>query len=348
MNVRTRLRDLVAIPSTEHDDARPILAYVSAAGRDLGARITAVPNGDRPAVLLSWGRPRLLFSGHLDTVPMAGTWKRKTGAVVAGRMYGRGTTDMKAGCAAMLVAAEKGRAHGDFGILFTTDEETHMAGAEAAVARGLLADTTFVIVGEPTSLRPNLGQKGILQVDLSTDGAAGHASMPWSGTNAIARMGRLLAALAPFAGATPRAAAMMTASPDVIQGGVAMNVIADACTLSLDVRYSPRLSEAKARARLVGALKKAGVPYRIEIVHRLKPVASRPVAAARQLQKLARKPFGFCDFATEAACFAPAGASFLVLGPGEPHHCHVTDESVDLAAVDRAVTLYEAALTTRS
>ena len=46
--------------------------------------------------------------------------------------------------------------------------------------------------------------------------------------------------------------------------------------------------------------------------------------------------------------FAPTGAAFLVLGPGEPHHCHVTDESVDLAQLDEAVAIYETALTTRS
>jgi succinyl-diaminopimelate desuccinylase len=348
MNVRTRLKDLVALPSTGHDDPRPILDYVAAAGRDLGAKVTPVPNGDRPAVLLSWGRPRLLFSGHLDTVPMAGTWTSRTGAIVGGRMYGRGTTDMKAGCAAMLVAAERGRGVGDFGILYTTDEETHMHGAEAAVARGLLAATTFVIVGEPTSLRPNLGQKGILQLEVTTTGRSGHASMPWSGSNAIAGMGRLLAALRPFDGATQRRAATLTASPDMIAGGVAMNVIADRCVLSLDVRYSPRLTEAKAKARLEGALKKAQVPYALEVIHRLPPVASRPTAETRRLKTLTRRPFGFCDFGTEAACFAPLGAAFLVLGPGEPHHCHITDESVELAQVERAVTLYEAALTTRS
>ena len=348
MNARRRLRDLVVLASSEHDDPTPILDYVRTAGRDLGARIINVKNGDRPAILLAWGKPRLLFSGHLDTVPRAGIWKAKTGAIRAGRMYGRGTTDMKAGCAAMLAAAERGKDVGGFGILFTTDEETHMRGAEAAVARGLLADTEFVIVGEPTSLQPNLGQKGILQIDLATEGRSGHASMPWSGVNAIARMGRLLAALRPFAGVTPRRAKMMTASPNQIEGGVAMNVIADRCVLALDVRYAPGLSEGAARRRLDTALRRAGVPYRIEVVNRLPPLKSKPHPLAKRLQARAGRPFGFCDFATEAACFTPAGAAFVVLGPGEPQDCHVTDESVDLAAVDRATELYAAALTMRS
>jgi acetylornithine deacetylase/succinyl-diaminopimelate desuccinylase-like protein len=344
MKVREILRELVLCPSSEADDPRPVLALAGEIARGLGARATPVPNGDRPALLLSWGTPRLMFSGHLDTVPISGAWKSITGAEKGGRLYGRGTTDMKAGCAAMLAAAARLKDKGEFGILFTTDEETVMEGAEAAVARGLLAHTELVIIGEPTDLRPCLGQKGVLQVRVSTDGASGHASMPWAGTNAIGRMGRILAALKPLAGATPRQSATMTASPDVIEGGVAMNVIADRCTLELDVRYSPKLTEKQATAKLEAVLKRARVPFRVDPVHRLKALESKPGPAAKRLKKLARRPFGFCDFATEAACFAPTGAAFLVLGPGRPQDCHITDESVELKQVDAAVKLYEAAL----
>jgi succinyl-diaminopimelate desuccinylase len=184
----------------------------------------------------------------------------------------------------------------------------------------------------------------VLQVHVTTEGESAHASMPWAGTNAIGRMGRLLSALKPLAGTTPRQAAAMTASPDVIEGGVAMNVVADRCVLSLDVRYSPKLGEKKAMARLHAVLKRARVPYRLEPDQRLAAVQSKPGAVARRLRKLSGKPFGFCDFATEAACFAPTGASFLVLGPGQPQHCHVTDESVEWKQVETAVKLYEAAL----
>lgn len=347
MRVREVLRDLVMLASTEHDDPFPILDYVEEHGRSLGARVTRVPNGERPATLLAWGTPKLLFSGHLDTVPLSGAWKSKAGAVQGGRMYGRGTTDMKAGCAAMLAAAAKLKDRGEFGILYTTDEETSMHGAERAVEQGLLRSTELVVVGEPTSLRPCLGQKGVLQLELSTEGKSAHASMPWAGENAIGRMGRLLAALRPLAGTTPRRAATLTASPNVVRGGVAMNVVADRCALELDVRYAPKLSEKQARARVEAALKRAKVPYALSVVHRLPALKSSPDAAARKLRAKARRPFGHCDFATEAAVFAPV-AAFLVLGPGEPHHCHVTDESVELAAVDRAAELYFEAITMRS
>lgn len=342
MNVREILKELVLRPSSEADDPLPVLALAVEIGKGLGAKATPVPNGDRPALLLSWGRPRLLFSGHLDTVPVTGTWKHDAGTEKGGRLYGRGTTDMKAGCAAMLAAAARLKDRGEFGILYTTDEETVMGGADAAVALGLLADTKLVIVGEPTNLRPCLGQKGVLQMAVTTDGASGHASMPWAGTNAVARMGRILAAIRPLAGATPRQAATMTASPDVIEGGVAMNVIADRCTLQLDVRYSPKLTEKKAMAKLTGVLRRAKVPFKLEPVHMLKALASKPGAEARKLRKLSGRPFGHCDFATEAACFAPI--PFIVLGPGRPQDCHITDEWVELRQVDEAVKLYEAAL----
>ncbi len=344
MNARQLLFELVRRPSSEHDDPRPVLDFAGDVATRLGARTTHVLNGDRPALLLSWGKPRVLFSGHLDTVPVSGNWKLPHATEKGGRLYGRGTTDMKAGCAAMLAAAAKLRDRGDFGILFTTDEETHMAGAEAAFTRGLLEGVELVIVGEPTDLKPCLGQKGVLQMKVTTDGASGHASMPWAGENAIARMGRILAAISPLAGMTPRRATTMTASPDVISGGVAMNVIADQCTLELDVRYSPKLTEKQARARLVATLKRAKVPYALEPVHVLEALVSKPGPVARRLKKLSGRPFGHCDFATEAACFAPTGAAFLVIGPGRPQDCHVTDESVELRQVDQAVKLYEAAL----
>ncbi len=344
MNVRELLKELVLRPSTEADDPAPVLAVAEAHARELGATVRRIDNGDRPAVLLSWGVPRLLFSGHLDTVPRSGEWKHETGADKGGKLYGRGTTDMKAGCAAMLAAAARLRDRGNFGILFTTDEETHMLGAEHAVAQGALAGTELVIVGEPTNLRPCLGQKGVLQLHVTTEGESAHASMPWAGTNAIGRMGRLLGALKPLAGATPRQSASITASPNEITGGVAMNVVADRCVLSLDVRYSPKLGEKRALARVHAVLKCARVPYRLEPSQRLAAVASKPGAVAKRLRKLSGKPFGFCDFATEAACFAPTGASFLVLGPGLPQHCHVTDEYVEWKQVEQAVKLYEAAL----
>jgi len=344
MKVREILKELVIRPSTEADDPGPVLALAEGIAVGQGAKVTRVPNGDRPALLLTWGKPRLLLSGHLDTVPSSGTWKSTTGTEKAGRLYGRGTTDMKAGCAAILAAIPALRDKGEFGILFTTDEETVMGGADAAVARGLLADTSLVIIAEPTDLRPCLGQKGVLQVTVTTDGASAHASMPWAGTNAITRMGRLLAALKPLAGATPRASATMTASPDEIAGGVAMNVVADRCVLSLDVRYSPKLTEKQAMGRLTSTLKRAKVPYTLAPVHRLAALSSKPGPVARRMRTLSHRPFGHCDFATEAACFAPTGAAFLVLGPGRPQDCHITDESVELKQVDQAVKLYEAAL----
>ena len=136
----------------------------------------------------------------------------------------------------------------------------------------------------------------------------------------------------------------MTASPDVISGGVAMNVVADRCMLSLDVRYSPKLTEKQAMGRLTSTLKHAKVPYALAPVHRLAALSSKPGPVARRMRALSHRPFGHCDFATEAACFAPTGAAFLVLGPGRPQDCHITDESVELKQVDQAVKLYEAAL----
>ena len=97
------------------------------------------------------------------------------------------------------------------------------------------------------------------------------------------------------------------------------------------MKYQARLTEQSATS------------YEIEVLYRLPALKTPPHDAGRRLRALSRRPFGACDFATEAARLAPGGRAFVICGPGLPQHCHVTDESVDLAEVDEAVRLYSEA-----
>jgi hypothetical protein len=201
MNARELLKELVRHPSSEHDDPRPILDFAGGVGTGLGARATTVSNGDRPALLLSWGKPKVLFSGpprhRAGLGDLEAVARHREGRQALRARYDRHEGGLRGDAR---LQPPGFAISGDFGILFTTDEETSMHGAEAAVAHGMLKETELVIVGEPTDLKPCLGQKGVLQMKVTTDGASGHASMPWAGKNAIARMGRILAAIAPLSG----------------------------------------------------------------------------------------------------------------------------------------------------
>ena len=183
---------------------------------------------DRPSLVATRGRPRavgdnagrsisLLLNGHLDTVGVDGMADPFAATVVgdrrAGRMYGRGTCDMKAGVAAMVCAAEAWAAGLDHDtgdsedsaerwvavvtLVLSADEEDASAGTDAVIEalreRDGLPDAC--IVGEPTWLDLAVAHRGFAVVEVEFRGRAAHSSRPQDGVNAVAHLGRLLAAV---------------------------------------------------------------------------------------------------------------------------------------------------------
>ena len=148
-------------------------------------------------------RPALLFSGHLDTVPAGENWQHDILAaeVSDGKIWGLGTTDMKSGVAAMIVAMEAIRRtgvplKGDLLFAGTAGEEVDSMGAQRLVQQQKLSDVGFMVIGEPTTNRVFTAEKGVLWLELNTKGKTAHGSMPHLGVNAIMHMNKLLQALA--------------------------------------------------------------------------------------------------------------------------------------------------------
>ncbi|MFN3243350.1 MAG: M20/M25/M40 family metallo-hydrolase [Planctomycetota bacterium] len=152
--------------------------------RELGADVQLHPVAPgRHNVLATWGRPKLLFSTHLDTVPPF-LPPRRQGDLLSGR----GTCDAKGQIAAQLAAIREllARGHGDLAWLGVVGEETDSIGAAAAAdLEPLLRECVAVINGEPTENKLATGQRGSLQLQLSTKGVAAHSGMPELGHNAI-------------------------------------------------------------------------------------------------------------------------------------------------------------------
>ncbi len=140
------------------------------------------------------GSPVLLYNGHIDVVPAGNGWSRDpfSGEIVEGRLYGRGTADMKSGVASMVAAAEAivksgFKLKGDLLITAVADEETgSLKGTRYLIERGLKAD--MAVVSEPTDLRVEIAHKGILWAEITTRGRGSHASRPHLGVNAIDKM----------------------------------------------------------------------------------------------------------------------------------------------------------------
>lgn len=247
-------RALIAAPSenpggTEDaaaDVASGILEGLCAATR------TVVSDAGRPSVIGTLGagaRPKLAWNGHLDVVPAGSldTWSRGPweGAVVDGRLIGRGSADMKGAIAAALAAgAALARAgidlRGTLEYHLVADEElAGVHGTQVLWDRGLL-DADAAIVGEPSELQVGLAERGGAWVTLTAFGRAAHGSQPHRGVNAITSMARYLLRLSEV---LPDREHPLTGRPTVnaalIEGGSAPNVVPDRCVVDVDRRIVP-------------------------------------------------------------------------------------------------------------
>jgi len=309
-------------------------------------------------------RPGLLFSGHVDVVPVGeAPWSVPpfAGEIRDGRLYGRGSCDMKGGVAALVEAAgavARGGEplQGDLVVAVTADEERNCLGADALVEEPLFAGLGAAIVAEPTALEVYIAEKGAFWVRLEFHGKTAHASMPDEGANAVA-------AAADFAVRWERAyetttpahplLGTPTLSLGILRGGNKTNVVPDYCRLELDMRTVPGLEHADLERRLRDILAAVsrdspGVRAEITVLSNRAPVSAPAEseivaavgAAAREVAGVhpTRRGVPYC---TEACVWAPKlGLSFVICGPGAPTMCHQPDEFVPVKQLTQAVCIY--------
>ncbi len=214
--------------------------------------VTAVIPGTEPAR----GRS-LMLNGHMDTVGTAGMDAPFTPVLREGRLFGRGSVDMKGSLAAMVGAAaalrEAGVAPlGDVLLTFVADEE-HLSLGTAAIAATRRADAA--IVTEATGLRICVAHKGFVWATIRTEGRAAHGSDYEAGVDAIVRMGRVLEALERFdrESLSQRAHPLLgrpSVHASLIQGGEGLSTYPPSCALTLERRTLPEETEEEVRAEL--------------------------------------------------------------------------------------------------
>ncbi|MBN1677413.1 MAG: M20/M25/M40 family metallo-hydrolase [Candidatus Thermoplasmatota archaeon] len=336
------LKDLVLMKSTSEDDLRPIVGYVSDMLKSLGLKPQYYGERKYPAIVAQHRKGGVVLSGHLDTVPHGTGWKFEDGRCVGNRLYGRGACDMKAGCTAILLAAEE-LAERDvpFSLCLTTDEETTMLGAAAAAKTAAIRTAPAVLVAEPTDFDIVVKEKGLLQFSMMTKGVAAHASTPALGDNAIVKMLKLLSKAEDLQRIPKNPNNEMTMCVDTIRGGTRINVIPDECVAEIDVRYPPPMSTQKVLAALRKRIGKKG--YMIEILHELGPVETDPKSRAVTILKQVigqGARVTSVPYATEMVMFRNSNKTLMVCGPGDSDICHCNDEYVDIRQIDTAVRLY--------
>ncbi len=336
------LTELVLMRSQDTDPMGPVADYVSKHMKRLGMDVRRYGKDDKPSFVGEHGKGGVILSGHLDTVPIGTGWTREQGEMVDGIMYGRGTNDMKGGCAAMLLAAEKLVAAGvPFALCFTTDEETSMDGAGAASKDPAFLKAPAVVVTEATEFDIVVREKGLVQFSVTTKGKPAHASMPHLGENAIAKMVSVLSKLEDVYRPPEDPQEQMTLCVDTIRGGTAMNVIPDECVAEVDVRYPPHMST---QAVLELVRRKIGDKgYEVKILHELDPVGTdQDIDAVRVMKEVVGPEAKVLSvpYATEMVMFKGVNKKLMVCGPGESAGCHIPDEKIRVADVAKAAEIY--------
>ena len=305
-------------------------------------------------------RSGLLFACHLDVVgPGEASWRNPpfAGVESGGRIYGRGSADMKGGIAAIVTAirelSESGvKLEGDIIFFAAAGEETDSCGAKRFISNfgGNWPEIAGVVIPEPTDFEVVTAHRGMLWLKVTTEGKAAHGSTPELGINAIASMKALLDELDNYKIRVEphKLLGGCSMSVNTIAGGKAINVVPDECSVGMDIRTLPGqncqdiISDFE---KIFAKLKQKNPQFEAE------------VCVVREVGALETDPHcdfvkDFCSavgisenkavgFTTDGPHFAPLGVPVVIFGPGKSEVCHKPDEYIDIADVEKAVEYYK-------
>lgn len=305
----------------------------------------------------------LILSGHTDVVPTDGqAWQSDPyrADIREGRLYGRGSADMKGFIAAVLAAAPamvQAELKRPLHIALSYDEEIGCLGAPVMIAelqkRGLTPE--HCIVGEPTSMRMVVAHKGIHTFRCAVHGKAAHSSLTPQGVNAIEYAAKLIVFINELAG---RLKARHDTDPDydvpfstlsvnTIAGGIAGNIVPQLCEFEFDYRNLPHMSPADITAPIEAHIREVLQPQmqavdaacRIDMRHG-ENVPAMPEAEAALLHDLITQLVQDSSrlkvaYATEGGQFQQAGIATVICGPGNIEQAHKADEFVELSQLAR-------------
>ena len=366
---QTLVRLDTAGPDTQERAAVELLApLLAAAGFRVAVHAMAPGRPSLVAHHAGAGGAPLVLSGHLDTVPVgAAPWRHGafSGTVEGGRLHGRGSTDMKAGVAALVTAALEHAAAGGaraLALVLTAGEETGCLGATHLAAIGALPRASGIVVAEPTGNRVGIGHRGALWLEATYAGIGAHGATPHLGRNAIYAAAEGIArcraqnfsgqdvagqdvAGQDVAGQDDPLLGAMTLNVGTMRGGVAVNSVPDEAAFTVDLRTTVPGSHAGFVRRFAELL---GPGARIATLLDLPAVRTpldaplvRAALAAAAASRVADPAPRALPFFTDAsvlveACAAPA----VILGPGDPALAHQTDESCAVDEIVAAVAIY--------
>lgn len=316
--------------------------------------------------------PILHFNGHYDVVPAAGNWSSEPykAEVREGRLYGRGSADMKGGIAAMIMAAkalklENVNLMGTLSFSFVPDEENDGEAGAKFLTEQKRVQADYCIVGEPSGPTSFFnGHRGCLWLEITTHGKSAHASLPWLGVNAFDKMVKVIQEI------NTRIKSSLFHDEDIdldlstvsktgtitlggkVSSGDLLNVVPSLCTMTVDRRLAPGEDIKKVLgdfSSILDSLKEEDYKFigDIKILSQYEacvtPIRSQFVNTLKELLKgvTGKIPgislmMGGCDM----RYFHCRGIPTLVYGPGDLSLAHQVDENVELRALVTAAQVY--------
>ncbi|WP_210494510.1 M20 family metallopeptidase [Patulibacter sp. SYSU D01012] len=312
--------------------------------------------------------PTLGFEGHTDVVTEGdrASWSVDPfGAEIRdGRLYGRGTADMKAGVASMLFAVRALQQAGPFPgrvvLCVLADEEGLMLGAKHFAGTELARRIDACIVCEPEGDEVCVAAKGAVRIGLDFHGRMAHGAMPHQGRNPVVAAARLVAALAAYEDELRDAhpehehLGVVHVTPTVLDAGShdQINVIPAEAAVRIDVRTLPGVDHAALVERVTAIAREGAEPLGVTVEATViddRPAVEidpdhpvvRAVVAAHERECGTRPAYGGVPGATDGTILQrDAGVPCVVYGPGDKWIAHQVDEHVPVADLDRYARIY--------
>ncbi len=343
-----------------------ICDYLQDIFANLGLQTKVTSFGDKRRNLIATiggnsNRSPIGITGHMDTVPLGSeewSYDPFAGTIENGRIYGRGTCDMKGGVAAAICAVQElgEDIKNGPGVTFfiTGGEETGSDGArDYAEQPNEDRKIGALIVAEPTNLIPLSGHKGVFWVKAVAKGKTAHGSMPEHGENAIFKVTEAIQKLQAFKFGPDRHEHLGSPSLNIgtISGGLNTNSVADHAEFSIDMRTLPGQSH---NAILDSLNEYLGNGISLTPFVDLSGVwTDESDTWFGKLENLVGEITGekhgiqTAPYFTDASVLTPYfdNVPTVILGPGSPQVAHITDEYCEVSELQKSVNIYKKLIT---